>query len=340
MNMTLSKRGDYVMRSAISLARAFEAGGARKIREVVAETEVPKTFASQILADLVRADLAVSKSGRDGGYRLARPPAEISVLDVIEAAEGTLRAERCALGEGPCRWEAVCPLHETWSQATAALRELLSRTTLADVAKRDAAIEAGTYAVPSDAHRSHPVAVEVSDVVQVELGAPSLHRALARVAGMLDALIATALRDAARAGGARATPEPPREPLQVVEASLAPIGPGPGPIGRPRSGGYALPAHLAALLTRRLEPPRGGRVGARRRHRAQRAADRRHLAPGPWQQRPTWHLRAREPGPFDHSRLSPTSRRDARGRAGRSRSRPRPRSMTSPDKTKSPQCIS
>ena len=122
MNMTLSKRGDYVMRSAIALARAYESGAPRKIREVVADTEVPRTFASQILADLVRAGLAVSRAGRDGGYRLSRPPAEITVLQVVEAAEGSLRAERCALGDGPCRWEAVCPLHETWTKATARAR--------------------------------------------------------------------------------------------------------------------------------------------------------------------------------------------------------------------------
>ncbi len=224
MDMTLSKRGDYVMRSAISLARSFEVGTHRKIREVVAETEVPQTFASQILADLVRSGLATSKAGRDGGYRLARPPAEISVLEVIEAAEGPLRSERCALGEGPCRWEAVCPLHETWSQATATLRELLSRTTLAEVAARDAAIEAGTYAVPADAHRSHPVAVDVADVVQVELSEGALDLALTRVTSVLGALAAAAVEDGA-AGLESVTPRSRRRSARVDEVSLVQVGP-------------------------------------------------------------------------------------------------------------------
>ncbi len=175
MNMTLSKRGDYVMRSAISLARAYEAGGTRKIREVVADTEVPRTFASQILADLVRAGLATSRAGRDGGYRLSRRPEEISVLQVVEAAEGPLRAERCALGEGPCRWDAVCPLHETWSRATSRLADLLSGTTLAEVASLDEAIEAGLYAVPPDSHRAYSRAVPLSDLVHVELAAQAVH---------------------------------------------------------------------------------------------------------------------------------------------------------------------
>ncbi|HUZ21821.1 MAG TPA: Rrf2 family transcriptional regulator [Acidimicrobiales bacterium] len=225
MDMTLSKRGDYAMRSAISLARAFEEGVHRKIREVVAETEVPQTFAPQILTDLVRAGLAVSKAGRDGGYRLTRPPREISVLEVIEAAEGPLRAERCALGEGPCRWEAVCPVHETWAEATSGLRGLLSRTALAEVAARDAAIEAGTYAVPPDAHRSHPIAVGVSDVVQVELAAAMLHTAIVRVGGVLGAIVAAAAADGALGVAEGATPRSRRRPARVAEASLVPVGP-------------------------------------------------------------------------------------------------------------------
>jgi Rrf2 family iron-sulfur cluster assembly transcriptional regulator len=151
--MTLSKRGDYVVRSALCLARAYESGDYRKIREVVAEMGVPRTFASQILGELVRAEIAVSRAGRDGGYRLALPPEKITVLEVVEAGEGQLRAERCALGEGPCRWEMVCPLHDTWQAATAALRDTLAQVNLATLATRDKAMEAGTYPVPDDSHR-------------------------------------------------------------------------------------------------------------------------------------------------------------------------------------------
>lgn len=215
MNMTLSKRGDYVMRSAIALARAFESGKPRKIREVVAETEVPRTFASQVLADLVRANVAMSKAGRDGGYWLARPPADISILEVIEAAEGPLRAERCALGDGPCRWDQVCPLHATWSAATAGLRELLSASSLAEVAARDAAIEAGTYGVPEDSHRTHAVAVEIADTLQVELPddvvCAALSKLAIRLASLLDQSVAGTTVPAGNAVPAAESPVPGAE---------------------------------------------------------------------------------------------------------------------------------
>jgi Rrf2 family protein len=125
-----------------------------KLREVSADMCVPRTFVSQILGDLVHAGVAVSSFGKKGGYRLARPPADVSLLEVVEAAEGSLKANRCALGDGlPC-WDDVCPLHETWGEATAALRSVLAATTLECLAARDKAIEEGSYPIPDNAHRS------------------------------------------------------------------------------------------------------------------------------------------------------------------------------------------
>ena len=171
MNLTLSKRGDYVVRSALCLARAYESGEQRKIREVVAEMGVPQNYASQILAELVRGGLATSRAGRDGGYRLSRAPASISLLEVVEAGEGPLRPDRCALGDGPCRWESVCPLHTTWAAATEALREVLAHATLAEVEKQDLALEEGSAPIPADSHRTVRTNLEVEDWVHIEQGA-------------------------------------------------------------------------------------------------------------------------------------------------------------------------
>ncbi len=173
MNVTLSKRGSYAAAAAICLARAYETGRPKKLREVSAEMAIPRTFASQILGDLVHAGIAVSSFGRDGGHRLARPPGEVSMAEVIEAAEGPLASERCALRDGPCRWQEVCPLHETMTTATASLREVLASVTLAMIAERDAAIAGGTYPVPGDSHR-HVTEITVADSVQIELGAPAV----------------------------------------------------------------------------------------------------------------------------------------------------------------------
>lgn len=131
---------------------------------------IPRTFVSQILGGLVQAGLAVSTFGKSGGYRLARPPEEVTLLEVVEAGEGPIAFGSCALGEGPCHWDSVCPLHETWAPASAAFRKELAETTLADIAERSRAIEDGTYRIPMDAHRWAAARMSVSDSVQVELG--------------------------------------------------------------------------------------------------------------------------------------------------------------------------
>ncbi len=159
--------------------------------------DVPQTFASQILADLVRAGLATSKAGRDGGYRLAAAPSAISVLSVVEAGEGPLHSERCALGEGPCRWEDVCPMHETWSAAIKAMRDALRSTTLEDLAVRDSLLREGAYEVPLDSHRRVPEVIELSDRMELEAGIGQALKALARPKDLLDAMAVASHHQAA-----------------------------------------------------------------------------------------------------------------------------------------------
>lgn len=153
MDLTLTKRGDYVVRAAISLAKAFRGGKYRKIREVAAEMGLPKQYTPQILHFLAEAGLAEALAGRHGGYRLVRDPEAITLLEIVEAGEGALRPERCTLRGGPCHWESMCPVHPAWEAATQALRWALQAISLASVASVDRKLEAGTYVVPPQAHR-------------------------------------------------------------------------------------------------------------------------------------------------------------------------------------------
>jgi DNA-binding IscR family transcriptional regulator len=83
---------------------------------------------------------------------LARPATDITLLDVVEAAEGPATFDHCVLRDGPCDWEESCPIHETWSRAQAALAKELASTTLADLARIDSALEAGTHQSESGPH--------------------------------------------------------------------------------------------------------------------------------------------------------------------------------------------
>lgn len=136
MNLSLTKRGDYTVRAAIHLARRWDDGLA-KVREIAADMALPRSYTPQVLGLLVGAGLAEAKAGRDGGYRLVRDPRSISLLDIVEAAEGPLRATDCTLRGGPCRWEDVCAVHPSWIHASEAFRASLGSASLAEVAEVD-----------------------------------------------------------------------------------------------------------------------------------------------------------------------------------------------------------
>jgi Rrf2 family protein len=143
MDLGLTRRGDYAVRAAICLARRGGDGRYVKIREVAQAMALPASYTPQVLRLLADAGLAEARAGRDGGYRLTRPPAEVPLLDVVEAAEGSFRLERCILRGGPCHWEQACAVHPAWSAAVQACRDSLGRTTLADLVAADARLEAG-----------------------------------------------------------------------------------------------------------------------------------------------------------------------------------------------------
>lgn len=138
MDLQLTRRGDYAVRAAISLARAAGLSHYVKLREVSEEMAIPSRYTQEILTLLMRAGLVEARAGKQGGYRLLRDPSEVSILDVVEAAEGPLRLERCTLSGGPCHWDAtVCAVHDIWEEANRALTAALGKHTLMNAVESD-----------------------------------------------------------------------------------------------------------------------------------------------------------------------------------------------------------
>jgi Rrf2 family iron-sulfur cluster assembly transcriptional regulator len=132
MNLVLTKRGQYAVKAARALAMAYD-GEYHKTREVVAETGLPARFAPQVLADLREAGITEARAGPSGGHRLSRSPHDISLLEVINAAEHTLIESRCMISGEPCPPAENCFVHPVWAAAQAALLESLEAATLADL---------------------------------------------------------------------------------------------------------------------------------------------------------------------------------------------------------------
>ncbi len=151
MKLTPTNRTDYGIRALIYLAN--HQGAHAKAADIGAAMDIPTGFLQQVLQELQRARLVRSRSGPAGGYLLARDPADITILEVVETLEGPLETSECALRGGPCHWEDVCAMHWVWSSARSALSESLRAATLARVAADDRALATGAMAVPADSHR-------------------------------------------------------------------------------------------------------------------------------------------------------------------------------------------
>lgn len=158
MKLVPTRRTDYGMQAMIFLAAEERAGATGRDRYVhaskVAEAMgLPVNFLRQVLGELARAHLVVSAPSSTGGYALARPAVDISMLEIVEALEGPLRDGECAVRGGPCHWEDVCPLHVVWTGAREALATSLSYGSLAEVAERELLLRQGKLPAPTDSHR-------------------------------------------------------------------------------------------------------------------------------------------------------------------------------------------
>lgn len=88
--MKLSVKSDYAARAVLGLARHYSGGVALRVEDLAAEQGIPSNYLVQILIELKAQGIARSLRGKEGGYLLAKPPAEISLGDVLRAVHGTV----------------------------------------------------------------------------------------------------------------------------------------------------------------------------------------------------------------------------------------------------------
>ena len=130
--MRSTAKADYAVRAATELAAA----GDRPVKgEAIATTQgISVRFLENIMGELRQAGLVRSQRGIEGGYWLARDPAEVTVADVIRAVEGPLAAVRGHAPEDVAYPGAATELIRVWIAVRASLRSVLERVTLADLA--------------------------------------------------------------------------------------------------------------------------------------------------------------------------------------------------------------
>jgi Rrf2 family protein len=131
----ISRTGLHAVRAMTALARLPEgayAGAAGIAREIGA----PPNYLSKLLQGLVREGLVQSQKGSGGGFRLARDPGLISLLDVVQPIERVSRWSGCFLGRKDCSDADPCLLHDRWKRVRTAYLLMLSKTSLADLLEK------------------------------------------------------------------------------------------------------------------------------------------------------------------------------------------------------------
>jgi Rrf2 family protein len=129
--MRVSAKADYAVRAAIELASTT--GGPAKGEAIAQAQDIPLKFLENILIELRHADIVRSQRGPEGGYWLARPPEEITVAEVIRSVEGPLASVRSQRPEDVEYAGNAVALRDVWVALRANIRDVLERTTLADV---------------------------------------------------------------------------------------------------------------------------------------------------------------------------------------------------------------
>lgn len=127
--MQITKATDYAVYGLIHLA-GTNSGSLTLLSDIAEQQNVPESFLAKIFQSLVKAGLVTSFRGSRGGFRLARSPEKVTVLDIVEAVEGPIMLSKCLLHQEICVREGCCPLQRVWEEAQDKLTEVLNGTSL------------------------------------------------------------------------------------------------------------------------------------------------------------------------------------------------------------------
>jgi Rrf2 family transcriptional regulator, iron-sulfur cluster assembly transcription factor len=130
--MELTRKGEYAIRGILYLA-GLPWGKVALISEIAEAADVPKSFLSKIFQSFAKIGLVSSSRGTGGGFTLARPPAQITLREVVEAVEGPIVPNRCLIGQGTCDKDATCSVHPVWRRVQTEVVAILDGITLEDL---------------------------------------------------------------------------------------------------------------------------------------------------------------------------------------------------------------
>jgi len=138
--MQITRAGEYGVLGLMNLARRSP-GQMAMIDEVSRTERIPKSFLAKIFQSLAKAGLVRSVRGAGGGFVLIKDPAQVSVLEIIEAIEGKIVFQRCKQLKPDCDHAGGCALCGLFEQAQDGVKDVLLRTTLVDLIRQQETLQ-------------------------------------------------------------------------------------------------------------------------------------------------------------------------------------------------------
>jgi Rrf2 family protein len=138
--MQITRAGEYGVLGLMNLARRSP-GQMAMIDEVSRTERIPKSFLAKIFQHLAKAGLVRSIRGAGGGFVLVKDPARVSILEIIEAIEGKIVFQRCKQLKPDCEHAGGCALCGLFEQAQNGVKDVLLRTTLGDLIRRQETVQ-------------------------------------------------------------------------------------------------------------------------------------------------------------------------------------------------------
>lgn len=133
--MHVTREGDYGIRSVLYLARQ-PYKKVSFVNEISEEYKIPRSFLAKILQKLVKGKIVRSYRGVKGGFSLAKPAREITVLEVLEAIEGKLTMNLCLGDKRKCNFSKHCPSHLLWANVQSKVIDSLKRANFEELARQ------------------------------------------------------------------------------------------------------------------------------------------------------------------------------------------------------------
>ena len=134
--MKISTKGRYALRLMYDMA-INDNGNAMPLKDVAQRQNISIKYLEQIVILLNRAGYVKSVRGAQGGYRLAKPPKDYKVIDILRATEGDIAPVSCIFGDdNTCPRKISCPTLPLWQGLKGVINEYLSSVTLLDLAEK------------------------------------------------------------------------------------------------------------------------------------------------------------------------------------------------------------